>query len=112
MKGDDLVIGWIDRHGNTHFYDLLRKGRYQPSIDLHQDYHLLEMTEKGSSTEITFKRKLKTTDDDDIPITSDTMIVHWSWGDADPRNEKEIPLYVEKGSKPAFILPLNENTVI
>ena len=46
-----------------------------------RSYTLLQMAETETTTSMTFKRKLKTTDENDIDITDATMRVIWSWSD-------------------------------
>ena len=47
MKGADMVIGWVDDSGTTHFHDRYAEGRKEPTIDAQQDYDLIEMTEEN-----------------------------------------------------------------
>ena len=104
MTGADVVIGWKDDTGVSHIHDRYARGRFKPQIDVQQDYTLLQMTETTTNTSMTFKRKLKTADENDIDITDATMRVIWSWSDQDPMSKDDVRMHTKRGSKSILLL--------
>ena len=81
LQGTDGVIAWIDDGGVGNIYDINYSSSSQPSIDQQQNYQLLNASETADTMSFTFKRKLHSSDESDIPITTSTARIQWGWGD-------------------------------
>ncbi|XP_038065844.1 DBH-like monooxygenase protein 1 [Patiria miniata] len=91
MKGADIVIGWV-RDGKPYLSDRYATGNEQPKEDKHDDYELLSGKEADQYTTLVFRRKLNTSDCQDMVLTPGTTRLLWSYHDDDP-SEADGPAY-------------------
>merc|ERR1711963_635306 len=82
----DVAVAWVDASGNPHLFDGYTTAHAQPSMDAHQDLHLLSAKRDGDTLTVRFWRKLDTCDKDDRPIKEGTTKVIWSLSDTMPQN--------------------------
>ncbi|XP_022094715.1 DBH-like monooxygenase protein 1 [Acanthaster planci] len=83
MKGADLVIGWV-QDGEAYLTDRFARANEQPQKDNHQDYELLSGEEANQHTTLVFRRKLNTSDCQDMVLKSGTTRLLWSYHEDDP----------------------------
>ncbi|PRP81419.1 ferric reductase-like transmembrane protein [Planoprotostelium fungivorum] len=91
MVGADMVIGWVydskKRQSTTFIGDSYSKANVMPSLDTNgggtDDVLLTSSTQDGSTTTITFRRKLNTNDSLDYVITDKSIYVLYAYGDSD-----------------------------
>ncbi|XP_020809804.1 MOXD1 homolog 1 isoform X3 [Drosophila serrata] len=91
MSRSDLVLLWVDDstgqanvldyHGAQHS---LNK---DPLLDDTQNYYVLNGFQNATHTNVKFKRKIETCDPYDIPFSTDTVKILWSFGEMDPNYE-------------------------
>ncbi|CAI8042462.1 DBH-like monooxygenase protein 1 homolog, partial [Geodia barretti] len=88
MPNSDVVIGWVTDGGETVFHDRFAGGREPPTIDEQQDWMLKGGEEENGFTILEFSRKYVTCDEYDLPITTETARVIWSFhATTDPASE-------------------------
>ncbi|CAI8042465.1 DBH-like monooxygenase protein 1 homolog, partial [Geodia barretti] len=88
MPNSDVVIGWVTDGGETVFHDRFAGGREPPTIDEQQDWMLKGGEEENGFTILEFSRKYVTCDEYDLPITTETARVIWSFhATTDPTSE-------------------------
>ncbi|XP_052093581.1 DBH-like monooxygenase protein 1 homolog [Mytilus californianus] len=106
MFPSDVVIGWIDSNGTTHFKDCHTEGHYAPIIDASQDWFLLLGKENNFGTVLKFIRKLDTCDDNDYLITESTVKVIYSYHPDDPASFSSLSWHgaERRGAKSLMLL--------
>ncbi|CAL8110024.1 unnamed protein product [Orchesella dallaii] len=85
MAGADIFIAGVYENGSSYGFDMHSEDLGMPSHDSHSDWTLIEFSEDqvGSQTTLKFSRLLNTCDDEDYPISNDTVRVIWSVGETD-----------------------------
>ncbi|CAG2243417.1 unnamed protein product [Mytilus edulis] len=106
MFPSDVVVGWVDSNGTAHFKDCHTEGHYAPTIDVSQDWMLLQGLEDNFGTVLKFVRKLDTCDDKDYQITDNTIKVIYSYHPDDPASFDTLPWHGanRRGAKSLMLL--------
>ncbi|KAH8260736.1 hypothetical protein KR038_008774 [Drosophila bunnanda] len=88
MSRSDMVILWVDDstgqanaldyHGAQHSLNRA------PLLDDTQNYYVLDGFQNATHTYVKFKRKIETCDPYDVPFSTDTVKILWSFGEIDP----------------------------
>ncbi|KAH8234531.1 hypothetical protein KR032_008225 [Drosophila birchii] len=88
MSKSDMVLLWVDDstglpnaldcHGAQNSFNRA------PLLDDTQNYYVLDGFQNATHTNVKFKRKIETCDPYDIPFSTDTIKILWSFGDMDP----------------------------
>nr|XP_041631596.1 MOXD1 homolog 1 isoform X2 [Drosophila kikkawai]XP_041631597.1 MOXD1 homolog 1 isoform X2 [Drosophila kikkawai] len=91
MPNSDMVLVWVDDstgqpnaldcHGAQNLTNRV------PLLDDTQNYYVLDGFQNATHTNVKFKRKIETCDPYDIPFSTDTLKILWSFGDMDPNYE-------------------------
>ncbi|CAG2165073.1 unnamed protein product [Oppiella nova] len=109
MAGSDLVIGWVDDNGVTHFHDRYAEEEELPTIDDSQDWHLLESGHNGSHIWLTFTRVFITCDTEtDLSITSDITKLIWAYSHHKPSSPVAMPQHkaLNRGHRNVHLLSI------
>ncbi|CAL8133761.1 unnamed protein product [Orchesella dallaii] len=83
MAGADLFIGGVYKNGTKYGYDMHARDMNMPILDNQSDWTLIDASENESKTYLKFTRLLNTCDDNDYPISNDTVRIIWSIGETD-----------------------------
>ncbi|XP_069169748.1 DBH-like monooxygenase protein 1 [Procambarus clarkii] len=100
MKGSDVVIAWVDDHGQLHFQDRYAFALLTPSVDDSQDYRVVGGYENDTHTVVRFTRPWVTCDPHhDFQLTGDTVRVVWAYDGRDPTSSERDPTSSERLAK-------------
>jgi len=80
LKGADLWIGWKDKQGNAHLKDCHGTKDARVISDEHNDLQLVGFKSSKRFTRLTLRRKLATSDKNDIDIKKGVRKVIFAWG--------------------------------
>ncbi|XP_042880997.1 uncharacterized protein LOC122258825 [Penaeus japonicus] len=112
MKGADIVLGWVTDEGEVMLQDRYATGYTMPTKDSSQDVELLGGYQNDTHTVLRFSKPLDSCDtEEDRKLSSDTIRIIWAYGYEDPKDEDQIRIHDERGTKsmylmePQFVLP-------
>lgn len=100
MTGADIIIGGVNANGRPYFTDRHAVGNQEPVLDANQDWVLLSARENSSHTFLQFSRPFDTCDDQDVPISDDTLAILWAFGETDDTAEYH---YRNRGTKFVYL---------
>ncbi|KAL4218773.1 hypothetical protein ACF0H5_021360 [Mactra antiquata] len=105
----DVIVGWVNDDGTSHFSDRHTTGHSPPVMDKSQDWHLLLAKENEFGTVMKFVRRINTCDDtEDEVIQEGTSRVIFAYGTSDPANENAVSYHGStRGTKSIALLSLN-----
>ncbi|KAL4218774.1 hypothetical protein ACF0H5_021361 [Mactra antiquata] len=105
----DVIVGWVNDDGTSHFSDRHTVGHSPPVMDNSQDWHLLLAQENDFGTVLKFVRKINTCDDnEDEKIQEGTSRVIFAYGTSDPANENSVTYHgTTRGTKSISLLSYN-----
>ncbi|CAL8107981.1 unnamed protein product [Orchesella dallaii] len=105
MAGADIFIAGVNEDKTTYAFDMHGQPNQNgaPIPDAENNWQLLEATEDETKTHLKFSRLLNTCDDEDYPISNDTVRIIWSIGATD-----DLLQHATRGTKSLNLLMPNE----